>query len=155
MKIIKGKNIWDTKATNICITTNGITKNNGEAVWGAGIAKQAKERWKPLPSLHAKFLKQHGHVFGLLATVQIKPFHDKKSIFTFPTKYHWKDKSDIRLIVQSAEQLVRYSILYTPSELRNYAIPAPGCNNGGLDFDYVMAVLEPILVGDNFWIYTL
>jgi hypothetical protein len=33
-------------ADAICITTNGFVKRSGAAVMGAGVAKQAKERWR-------------------------------------------------------------------------------------------------------------
>lgn len=35
------KNIFDEQGDAVCVTTNGIVKANGEAVMGAGIAKEA------------------------------------------------------------------------------------------------------------------
>lgn len=150
MKLIKG-NIWDTKAQNICITTNNVVDRLGHGIWGAGIALQAKWRWPQLPMLHGRFLNQHGHTFGYLTHVLID--YKEKFIYTFPTKFHWKDKSSLDLIIESAKQLKSHNeSLPTP---QSWAIPAPGIGCGGLNKDEVFAAIRPILTEDNFWIYTL
>lgn len=150
MKLIRG-NIWEANNSHICITTNNVVNSVGSAVWGKGIAKQAKDRWPNLPRKHAVFLKNYGHIFGRLFDEQFK--NHKVSIYTFPTKYHWKDPSDIDLICRSARQMREFTKTSdTPIPI---ALPAPGCGNGGLDFDIVMEKLEPILIEDYFHIYCL
>ena len=150
MKLIKG-NIWETPCQNICITTNNVINRVGNAIWGAGIAKQAKDKWPQLPMLHARFLRQRGHIFGYLMHALI---NDKqKYIYTFPTKLHWKDKSNLDLIIESAEQLKSHDESLPERQL--WSLPFPGIGCGGLNKDEVLAAIEPILTEDNFWIYTL
>lgn len=150
MKIIK-KNIWLSELySSICIPTNGVIKKDGNSTWGAGIAKQAAIRWPKLPKIHANFLKEKGHSVGYIANI----FLNEKIIklFTFPTKFHWKDKSDIKLIERSANQLVDIS---QQDEYKNeyFAIPAPGCGCGGLEYSEIFPKLEKILIGNRFIVF--
>jgi len=149
MKEITG-NIWEQKCDWLCITTNGIVKNsgnsylNGEAVMGAGIAKQAKERYPDLPLKLGKKIKEKGNVVSCLGK------RDGKWIISFPTKNDWKDKSSIELIKQSASQLKNY---FDKQEVKPVVIiPRPGCANGGLNWEDVKKEIENILVDDNFLI---
>lgn len=127
----------------ICVTTNGILRHDGRAVMGADIAKAADTRFdlagilgKSLMTIgnHAAFLKKCGGV----------------AIFSFPTKNHWRDASDIKLIQRSAKELVQLKESFL---VRSCYLPRPGCGCGGLDWPDVKAVLEPIL-DDSFIIVT-
>lgn len=55
--------LWDYSARGewIAITTNGITKANGQAVMGAGLAKQAATRYPDLPSWLGQRLMRFGN----------------------------------------------------------------------------------------------
>ena len=140
MKLIRG-NIWDSKALAICVTTNGMVKQNGRAVMGRGIALQAANRYPDLPLELARRLKLWGN--------KVYTFYSYPSIITFPTKHHWRDPSDLGLIALSATQLVE---LRRDNDGR-VALPFPGCANGGINIDTVVAIIEPILSDDKFEIW--
>ena len=78
----------------VCITTNGFRRENGHAVWGAGLAKQARDRWPDIEAVAGVALGQYGnHVrmltyydgsgISLVGTrTKSLPYH----LVTFPTK---------------------------------------------------------------------
>lgn len=146
MKEIKG-NIWElAKNEIICITTNGDRKKNGQAIMGKGIAKEAKDRWMFLPIWLGEHIKENGNTVCSLGTRQFGENWYK--LYSFPTKHHWYEKSDINLIEQSAKRLVK---IVEGSSNDPVYIPRPGCGNGQLDWETeVKPVIETILIDDRF-----
>lgn len=72
------KNIFDEQGDAVCITTNGIVKTNGEAVMGAGIAKEANIRYNLARELGTKLRNggNHCYIIG----------RSDKAVISFPTK---------------------------------------------------------------------
>lgn len=130
-------NFWNVKVDARCITTNGILRKNGNAIMGAGIALQARDRCKglnyDLEEILGKMIREHGnHVFYL-----------GNNLFSFPTKHNWKDKSDVNLIKRSC-----YEIMFLANNFPNYhriLMTEPGCGNGGLLWKDVGCVIRGIL----------
>lgn len=117
----------------IVITTNGDINSKGLAIMGRGIALEMKTRFPEFPEFLAVHLSQYGNRVGY--------FH-KYRVFTFPTKYHWYEKSDINLIKQSARELasaVRWA------QFDKVYMVRPGCSNGKLLWENVKPVIEPFL----------
>ncbi|MBP3781634.1 MAG: macro domain-containing protein [Butyrivibrio sp.] len=143
MKIVYGdlfENPSDGDA--ICVSTNGVVKRDGCAVMGAGIAKEFADRWGRLPALLGAKIKDRGnHVYGLLYVRDVEK-DTKYAILSFPTKEHFKDKSDIELIKRSCKELV---ILTDNKGFKNVYLPLPGCGLGGLKKEDVVPELEKIL----------
>lgn len=123
----------------VCVTTNGIVKGDGQLVMGRGIAKTCAQRYPQVPSLLGTYVTSHGNrVFncGLDGKTGIR-------VVSFPTKHHFKDKSDIELIRTSAIQLVE---LVEKNGWSRILLPRPGCANGGLSWENdVKPVLASIL----------
>lgn len=127
----------------VCITTNGWTKTNGEAVMGRGVAKEAAQRYEGIAKTLGLFLQKRGNYPHILV-------HDKPSIVSFPVKpvwgpngeMGWKAKADVDLIRDSAEALM---LLADEEGWKSIALPRPGCGNGGLKWEDVKLVIEPIL----------
>lgn len=143
MRIVTGTaNIFDIKCDAVCVTTNGIVKSNGEAVMGAGIAKEADARYNLAASLGKNLHMNGNHCYHMGS-------YDDKDIITFPTKNHWKDDSSLELIIQSCKELVSltdvcgYSTVY---------LPPVGCGCGKLDWNTVEQAISPYL-DDRFVIY--
>jgi hypothetical protein len=124
--------LWTWPAQLRCITTNGCVNNRGEAIMGRGCALEAKQRFPELPRRMGELLNLHGNRVMRLG-------HDLAS---FPTKHHWRDKSDLALIRQSAEQI---AILADKFGYLHVLIPRPGCNNGRLTWEEVRPVIAPFL----------
>jgi hypothetical protein len=143
-----------------CITTNGEIRRDGKAVMGRGIAEQAKTRWPGIDVVLADELRKNGNVPNFIGYVD--PFlrwtyrwpppkeHKQTLLWSFPTKDHWKDNSDINLIINSAKWLLHHAEDFPDIEI---AIPRPGCSNGGLTWDYVSPHLAQVL-DDRFTIIT-
>lgn len=128
MQIIYGKNIFtmpQNQMEAITITTNGMTKKDGTAVMGAGIAKTASLRYPFLAkNLGRNLCKTGNHVYDM-------GLFDNFHIITFPTKNHWKNPSDIHLIEQSCQELVTIANQLSLNKI--YCVPF-GCGCGNLDW---------------------
>ena len=137
MKIING-NIWDKWEAGyyIGITTNCERNNKGDAIMGAGIAKEAKKRVPILPF-------ELGHYKKDLSTVAV---WNKHRIITIPTKYEWRKPSNLILIAESCYDL---SALMSVVEEEIY-LPQLGCSNGQLEWKDVKPIMEKYLTDDRF-----
>lgn len=137
-------NIWKLTTDNnsaICVTTNGVTKRDGKAVMGAGIAKQARDRFSADSILGHRLRTGGNHVYDL-GRYQDDNGH-AFCLLSFPTKHDWRDMSDPMLIRKSAEELK--AIADHRGFTRVYLTP-PGCALGGLDWEtQVKGILEGIL----------
>lgn len=124
--------IWDYPADAIVIPVNWTTKRNGDAVMGAGVAKQAAERWRGLPMLLGHWIEKAGpHVFWDRPSGE--PY-----IVCFPTKRDWRQPSDVQLIEDGARQLATFGEY---EGWKTIALPRLGCGLGGLDWPDVRPVL--------------
>lgn len=129
-------NLWTYPAGYRVVTTNGIIKMNGEAVMGAGVAKQAAELYPKLPKALGDHIREHGNVVGV--------FHQFK-VITFPTKDHWRAPSILSLIDQSCRAMLRFKAW---DEV--IVMPPPGTGKGGLTWEQVQPILEDYFKGwDN------
>lgn len=146
MKILNtSKNIFDLPEKPdhaVCVTTNGMIKKSGEAVMGAGIAKEADTRFKLKYKL-ADYLQKYGNRPFNMGVYPNSQVGNIMTIVTFPTKNDWRDKSDMKLIRQSAENLVK---LCDKFKITTCYLPPVGCGCGGLDWKtQVEPALENIL----------
>lgn len=124
-------NLWFFENDYKCVTTNGIVGSKG-LIMGVGIALQAKQRFPSLPNKVGEWVKKYGN----------RPFICREElIITFPTKHHWKDKSDINLIRDSARKIVQIVNKYG---IKKVYMPRPGCGNGGLDWQEVRDCIQEI-----------
>lgn len=137
----------DTEA--ICITTNGVCKVNGDAVMGKGIAKTADEIFHLSKTLGYLLRTQGSRVYhmGKYSVKGCEPYN----VFTFPTKHHWHDNSDIELIKQSAKELVVLCDIYG---ITKCYLPPVGCGYGGLIYDLDVRPIISELLDDRFIVIT-
>lgn len=135
MRVETRGNIFDEKADAVCVTTNGVVCSTG-AVMGKGIAKEADMRYN-LKTALAEKLRAHGnHVYDM-------GLFENKHIVTFPTKNHWRDNSEIMLIIQSCHELIK---LADDNNWKEILLPPVGCGCGGLNFEgQVKPVIDSIL----------
>ena len=134
-----------TSQIAICIPTNGIVKANGRAVMGAGVAKAGSERYPQTPVILGDFLNQSGNqIYHLLTDGNVH-------LLSFPTKHHWRDPSDLALIINSARTLAEIAC-FTPD--CTFVLTRPGCGCGGLSWFLVKDAIASLLP-DNCWIIDL
>lgn len=146
MKIIIGDIFEIARKDNydaLCVTTNGIVKANGEAVMGAGIAKDAKLTYKGIDKRLGDKLKLYGNQVYQLGKDKYEDMFVSYdiAIISFPTKHDYRDKSDIKLIEKSAKELVA---LVDRKNYKKILVPQPGVLNGKLQWEDVKKVIEPI-----------
>lgn len=136
----------------ICVTTNGCIKSDGKLVMGAGVAKDFRDMFKGIDTKLGKYVKEYGNRVFNAGKVTIKVDEKSSKVVTaisFPTKYDWKDKSDLALIEQSCVQLKQVAEKFKIEG--NIYLPAPGCSNGGLDWTKdVKPIIEKHLTEDKY-----
>jgi len=120
----------------ICFTSNGIVKNNGELVMGCGVALAFKNYFPGIQRAAGIQVSKTGNHVYLLAK------RDGVNIVSFPTKHHYKNPSDLKLIERSASELMA---LTTSNGWSKVFLPRPGCNMGRLHWPTVKQTIEKIL----------
>lgn len=81
-----------------------------------------------------------------------RPWHYEygQNICSFPTKNHWRDDADIKLILRSCRELVTIA---NANGWNRIALPRPGCSLGNLKWEDVEPVISKVL-DDRFYIIT-
>lgn len=140
MRTMTAQNIFDLPTTStegVCITTNGIVKYNGKGVMGAGIAKEANNRYH-LDTELGQHLIVSGNVPHIFQTRGKMGCY----LISFPTKYDWKYDSDLALIQRSAQLLTE---LVNRRQITTCYLTPPGCGCGKLNWTkQVKPILDPI-----------
>jgi hypothetical protein len=129
-----------------CFLSNGVIKNNGELVMGAGTANIIKVMHPELPLFFGQQIKLNYfsptniYKYGIIISEQCK-------IIAVQTKYHYRDKADLELIEYSLNKLIT---------LRNVEIglPLPGVGLGGLHINDVAPLLENLPKNIKLYEYT-
>jgi len=145
-------NFWDhvDDFAAICCTTNQMTNTNSGLVMGAGIAKDFAMRYKWLPAEWGRRIKCGDHHDGLMITgILNKEKLSVKYLIAFPTKYDWRNKSDLELIEKTSWTLTQVA---TIMGWKKILLPRPGCSNGGLKWDLVKSRIG--FLDDRFWVIT-
>jgi hypothetical protein len=128
---------WIIPADLRCITTNGALRRNGNAIMGKGVALEARRRCHDVEAILGSLISKYGnHVFLL-----------GYNIISFPTKYHWKQDSDIQLIKRSSQELVA---LLKDHPAKRVLLTRPGCGSGNLKWSDVKLAIQDILVDNKF-----
>lgn len=138
-------NYWDiAEHYNVLVcTTNSVLKSNGELVMGAGIAKDFKNRYPDLPRFFGDGMRKNTTkivngwpFYGIMSIIDIL---DKQYLIALQTKYHYKDKSPLDLIVRSCEMLKEYCDNWNKNKI---LMTRPGCGNGGLKWEDVKPAIN-------------
>lgn len=129
-------NMWNDYSTAdlFLITTNAFITKEGKLVMGAGIAKEARDKFPGLDRAFGKRIK-HLSKYGIL----ISDKWPDKVLGAFQVKYHFKDKADLDLIRYSTEMLMQW--LDTHAAL-NVHLNFPGVGNGRLDPIDVLEIID-------------
>ena len=124
-------NIWDVPADGYAVTINlGYRLVDGVplAIMGAGIAKQAADRYPGCREILGRNLSKGIHCTQVIYASR-DPFI---LVYGFPTKHVYWENSSLELIKRSAYELMGYVETY---EHKHLAITRPGCGLGRLDWD--------------------
>ena len=131
--IIKG-NIFNSKAQTIVNTVNCV------GVMGKGIALVFKLRYPNMFELYQKYCAQH--LIGIGKLWIYKGDESDPWVLNFPTKTHWKLPSEYDYIEKGLQKFVE---TYKERGITSIAFPLLGANNGGLDSEKVMQIMQEYL----------
>ncbi|WYA78390.1 hypothetical protein [Escherichia phage EC.W2-6] len=120
--VFEGKaNVFTVDVQTVTCTVNLV------GVMGAGVAKEYKRRY-PEAFERYKVACNSGFQIGQLL---LQRLNDGRLGLCFPTKKHWRNRSEIEWIEQGLQKLL---LTYKDKGITSLAITPLGCGNGGLDY---------------------
>ncbi len=128
---VKG-NIFESAAQVLTNTVNCV------GVMGKGVALEFKQRY---PALFEDYQTRCQR--GEVQPGALYMWEDSYvQVLNFPTKRHWREKSEIGDIELGLKCL---AMKYQDFGIQSIALPALGCGNGGLDWGIVRPLIERYL----------
>ena len=116
-----------SKKDAVCVTTNNALRRNGNGIMGAGIAKTALFLAPDAEKKLGIHIRKYGDS-AKICVLDASEYH----MLSFPTKHHWRDKSDIMLIEEACRELM---VIKQRLGLEAIYLPPMGCGLGGLDWE--------------------
>lgn len=146
MELRKG-NIFEADAEALVNTVNTV------GVMGKGVALQFRRAFPDNYKAYVKACKQEEVRVGKMFVFDRNTFENPRYIINFPTKKHWRGRSEIEYVQEGLEDLI---LQVRDLGVHSIALPPLGCGNGGLDWDEVRALIEEAserLPGVTFVVY--
>lgn len=147
MQLARG-DMWSAfeQADLFLVTTNSVLNRDGALVMGAGIAKQAKDRFPGLDKVLGKAALAAGEPYGLL----VSPRWPSAKLGAFQTKANWKEGSSPALIAFSTGKLLAWCQEHPTAQVH---LNLPGVGLGGLSREQVLPVLASLPDSVTVWEY--
>jgi hypothetical protein len=138
MKLSRG-DMWSVydQADLFLVTTNGVVSKDDKLVMGAGIAKQARDRFPGLDKALGKAVLTTGLPYGLLVSHR----WPKAKLGAFQTKDCWTEGASPALIDLSTHNLLEWCKEHPTAQVH---LNMPGVGLGGLPRELVLPILEPL-----------
>jgi O-acetyl-ADP-ribose deacetylase (regulator of RNase III) len=131
LQIIKG-NIFNSRCQTIVNTINCV------GVMGAGIALEFRLRYPEMYQRYVKICQQNLIQVGKLWIYKT----NDKWILNFPTKKHWKYPSKIKYLELGLKKFID---TYEDKKITSVAFPLLGANNGKINPDTSLKIMEKFL----------
>ena len=131
IKIISQGNIFDSQCDFIVNPVNVV------GVMGKGLALNFKIKFPNNFKKYKKFCDDGSFDIGKLLIIN----ENNKNIINFPTKKHWKNKSEYEYIEKGLEKLKKAIENYN---IKSIAFPKLGCGLGGLEWNIVFSMLKKL-----------
>ena len=113
---------------------------NTKGIMGKGIALMFKERFPENFDAYARACKEDEVRIGEMFVTTSDELFGPRWIINFPTKTHWRVKTQLEWIQEGLKDLVR---VIEQNQISSIAVPPLGCGNGGLEWGSV----RPLIVG--------
>jgi O-acetyl-ADP-ribose deacetylase (regulator of RNase III) len=126
-------NLLEAKVEAMVNTVNTV------GVMGKGIALMFKERFPANFKAYEAACARGEVQTGTMFVTESPDLFGPRWIINFPTKQHWRGKTELRWIEDGLADLVR---VVRELGIRSIAIPPLGCGNGGLDWGKVRPLVE-------------
>lgn len=131
-------NLLDAEVEALVNTVNTV------GVMGKGIALMFKERFPANTEAYSRACKAGEVKTGQMFVTETGELMGPRWIVNFPTKQHWRAKSQMQWIIDGLADLRRF---IEQNQVRSIAIPPLGAGNGGLDWAEVKPQVEQALGG--------
>ncbi|MDV3001127.1 MAG: hypothetical protein N5P05_002733 [Chroococcopsis gigantea SAG 12.99] len=131
LEVIKG-NLFSTRCQTLVNTVNCV------GVMGAGIALEFRLRYPRMYERYQEICQQKLLDIGKLWIFKT----DQRWILNFPTKKHWKDKSELNFLKLGLEKFIDN---YQNKGIQSIAFPVLGSLNGGLPENESIAIMTEYL----------
>lgn len=137
----------------ITYTTGDLLNDSAQAlvntvncvgVMGRGIALQFKKQFPDNFKAYEQACKAGEVKLGKMFVWENQSIFGKNYIINFPTKNHWRGKSQLSDIANGLDDLVKIIKQY---KIKSFAIPPLGSGLGGLDWNQVKPLIEEKLAG--------
>ncbi len=126
-------NLLEAKAEALVNTVNCVGH------MGKGIALQFKQAYPDNFKVYQHACKAGEVRPGRMLVVETRLLDGPRYLINFPTKRHWRGKSDIEDIKSGLPALIEE---VRKRRIRSVAVPPLGCGNGGLDWREVRPLIE-------------
>jgi hypothetical protein len=127
--------IWDAWKAGawVIVPTNTVTDSKGDAIMGAGVAREAAIRSPGLRQRYGRYINLFGDTV----------YFDMESRFIcFPTKHAWFMPSPVELISTNSYRLAYAIKQMQPGANIRIVSPHLGCGKGSLSWDDVYPVVK-------------
>lgn len=114
-----------------CCTINLVVKRDGRLVMGAGTARDFANKYKNVDFYFGQLIKRRANK-KQIAVIKDEQLFGREWLVGIPTKIDWKEPSTLDLIYESMFYLVQFADMVGAQSI---LLPAPGCGNGGLDWE--------------------
>lgn len=115
---------------------------NTVGVMGKGVALMFKERFPANMAAYAKACEAGEVQTGKMFVTESGELMGPRWIVNFPTKQHWRTKSQMSWIIDGLADLRRF---IEQNHIHSIALPPLGAGNGGLDWEKVKPCIEQAL----------
>jgi appr-1-p processing enzyme family protein len=129
LELIEKGNIFNSSCEFLVNPVNCV------GVMGKGLALEFKNKYPLNFEIYKKACDNASFNIGNLLIVPV----DNKFIVNFPTKKHWRNKSDLEFIKIGLEEL---KVAIKNFNIKSIAIPKLGCGLGGLDWNEVFDLIK-------------
>lgn len=156
MPVFERGDMWSVleKTDFFCVTTNMQYNRHGNAVMGAGMAKQAAQYWPKIAGDFGHILRRFDPSFdnmcSLIGAYPINNTNQYVRILYFMVKEHWKDNASLELIDRSSRALAHHAYLFPE---RRFDLNFPGIGNGRLRKEAVLDLLTHLPDNVHIWEY--
>ena len=129
-----------------CITTNAALTKQSALVMGAGIARQARDRFPGLDLKFGQVIAKLEQPYGLLVLAD----YPAEKVAAFQVKQHFRQNANLSLIEKSTEMLMGWCSAHPDATV---ALNFPGIGHGKLDKGEVLPIIEKLPDQVQVWKY--
>ncbi len=149
IKYMEQKDIFDSTADALVNPVNCV------GTMGKGLAKQFKDRFPECVPPYEEACARESLTPGELMLVPTSDQPDffgsaRPAVILFPTKKHWRGKSQLKWIEAGLQHLKRS---YRDWGIQSVAMPQIGCGLGGLNWEDVKRIIERLFSQEELLVY--